>query len=528
MSMEFYQAVQQIVGARFATNDPVDCAAYSGSRGGHGKDLGLERELCQPPGIVALPKSTDEVVALVKLCNRYQIPFVPVSTFWVTHCAPRVANALLIDLKRMNSLEIDGTQMFATVQPGVIYSQLLAEALKRGLYTTTPGGGSQASVVANHLTCGFSPLNYRTGFAERRILGCEWISPDGELIRLGSLALQDDPFWGEGIGPDLRGVLRGYIGWYGGMGIVTKMAVKLLPFQPEQLVPTGISPDTCLEFPPDRVRWVNVTFPTRDALVESMYQIAHNEIGAAVTKVPVFWRYLAKARSKEHFWEMWNQPGKEQEIANSHILRILLVGYTSAQQLDYELRVLDDIVANLGGTIRPSKQSDESWIKNADSVGMWWMTGGYASIEYTIDTLDCGVRGGELLAELKKTYTPPLMPDFGDPGWFQMGELGHVGYLEFLTYFDPEDKDENLHRIDDWYYIAGPKKDIAIGLYNGFSLQESPIYLTGPAYGPNFHHWMERLKAVYDPQTLSNPPWPADHDVLIDKVDWLVRDWEIK
>ncbi|TDA63443.1 MAG: FAD-binding oxidoreductase [Clostridia bacterium] len=525
LAPEVYDALEAVVGSRYITQDPVDCEAYSGSRGGHGKDLGMERVLCQPPAAVVLPGSTREVQDVVRICNRYQIPFVPVSSYWVTHCAPRVPEALLIDLKRLNSLEIDDRHMFAVVGPGVIYSQLLEEAMRRGLYTTTPGGGSQASVVANHLTCGFSPLNYRTGFAERRILGLEWVAPDGELVRMGSLAMQDDPFWGEGIGPDLRGVLRGYIGWYGGMGIVTRMAVKLIPFQPERLVPSGISPETALEFPANRIRWFNITFPTREDLVEAMYSIARNEIGAAVTKVPVFWRYIARAKSKEHFWEMWEAPGKEEEIKNSHILRVLLVGYTSEKHLEYEIRVLEDIVKDLGGQFRPTKQSDESWLKNADSVGMWWMTGGYASIEYTIDTLDCGVRGGEYLAELKTQCTPPLMPDYGDPGWFQMGELGHVGYLEFLTYFDPEDSEDNIHKVDEWYYVTGPKKDIEIGLYNGFTLQESPVYLSGPAYGPNFHLWMDRLKGAYDPRRISNPPWPADVDEVIEKVDWLERDW---
>jgi len=104
---------------------------------------------------------------------------------------------------------------------------------------------------------------------------------------MGSLATGDDPFWGDGIGPDLRGLLRGYTGLRGCLGIVTKMAVKLLPFQPERLVPTGISPNTALALPEKRVKWINYQVPSKDAQVKAMFEIGKAEIAGAVTKVPI-------------------------------------------------------------------------------------------------------------------------------------------------------------------------------------------------------------------------------------------------
>ena len=40
------------------------------------------------------------------------------------------------------------------------------------------------------------------------------------------------------------------------------------------------------------------------------------------------------------------------------------------------------------------------------------------------------------------------MPDYGDPGWFQLGEGGYHGYSEFLVYFDPT---EDTKRVDHFY-----------------------------------------------------------------------------
>ena len=74
------------------------------------------------------------------------------------------------------------------------------------------GGGAQTSAVANLLNDGWSPseLSYPV-FPGRRILGMEIVMPDGEIVKMGSLANGDDPSGGEGIGPDLRGIMRGYI-----------------------------------------------------------------------------------------------------------------------------------------------------------------------------------------------------------------------------------------------------------------------------------------------------------------------------
>lgn len=522
---EAYEALASIVGSRYISEDPVVLEAYCGGRMGHGKDLAVDRELNRLPACVVMPRTSKEVQAAVKVANRYKIPYLPASTYWVTHCGAKRDDQVIIDLKRMTNLEIDEKNMYATVESGVIYSQLQEEAMKRGLYITVPGGGAQVSVIPNHLTWGLSPLNYRNGLPCRRILGTEWVLPDGEMLRLGSLSMGDnDPFWGEGPGPDLRGLLRGWTGWFGAMGIVTKMTVKLLPFQPELLEKSGISPDTTLLLPTKRMKWYNFRMPDRKSLVEAMYEIGKSEIGAAATKVPIFWRYIAKSKSKEDFWKQWGTEDAKQDVERDHILRVLLIGYTSEAQLDYEERVLMDIVVQkYGGKHGKTRQSDESWIKNADSAGMWWMTGGYVSVEVTVDTIDCAVKGGEALAVLKRDYTPPLMEDYGDPGWFQVSELGHCGYLEFLTYYDPDDED--IKRTDEWVYIAVPKEDIRVGLFNGFKIYESPLELTGRAYGPNVQDWMKKTKAVFDPNNLSNPPVPSDVDEVIEKVDWLKKDW---
>ena len=528
---EAYQAIEDIVGSQYVTDDQVIAQAYVG-RLGHGKDTGIDLDMNVPPAVIVLPRTTKEVQGILKIAHRYKINYVPASSFWISHCAPKKPDSILLDLKRMNDLTIDEENMCAICEPGVIFSQLQEEAIKRGMYTTTPGGGSQVSVVANHINWGLSPLNYRNGVPGRRVLAAEWVLPDGELLKTGSLSMQDDPFWGEGPGPDLRGLLRGWIGWFGAMGVVTKLAVKLLPFHDEGLTPVGITPHTTLQFPEKkRIRWYNWSLPKRDDLVECMYDIGKAEIGAALTKVPIQWRYIAKAGCREDFWEGWNTQEARDSLGNMHICRVMLVGYTSEEQLEYEERVLTDIMESYGGKLGRTRQSDNSWIKNADSATMWMMTGAYTSVQVTVDTLDCGVKGGEGLAREKPAFTPPLMDDYGEPGWFQVSELGHMGYIEFLQYWDPNPDQENLYKKDEWNYIKVPTLDAEWGMFNAFNIYASPMNLTGKAYGPECRKWFEKVKAEFDPDKLSNNPIPWDVDKYVDQVDWvnkedyIDRDW---
>jgi len=89
------------------------------------------------------------------------------------------------------------------------------------------------------------------------------------------------------------------------------------------------------ELPLKRINWYNFILPSKDALVKAMYEIANAEIGAGLTKVPLFWRAIAKAECKEEFWDIWGKEN-EQSIANFFIVRVLLIGYTSEAQMEYQ------------------------------------------------------------------------------------------------------------------------------------------------------------------------------------------------
>src|SRR3989304_419249 len=165
-----YGALKSIVGEDYCADDPAITENYVKS--GEGQDTLYQRGV-MPPGVVVLPQNTAEVQKIVRVCYHYNLPYSVASSFWATHCGGKTPFHVTLDLARMRSMKWDEKHMVAIVEPGCIYSPLQAEAQERGLYTLTPGGGSQASVVANHLTYNYSPLSYRLGFPTRRILAVE-------------------------------------------------------------------------------------------------------------------------------------------------------------------------------------------------------------------------------------------------------------------------------------------------------------------------------------------------------------------
>ena len=192
----------------------------------------LERDFAHPIQVgsrVVVPwrnRAEVGVVVATDVAPVEGVKYKAISTGYGSHGFPQQDGVILLDLKRMNRIiEIDAKNKFAVVEPYVVWAQLEAEALKRGLFTTPVQAGSQASVLANVTSgWGMNVMGNHGGHNGRNCLGVEWILPTGELLRLGP---EDAWFCGDGPGPSLRGIMRGHCGAQGGMGVFTKVGIKL-------------------------------------------------------------------------------------------------------------------------------------------------------------------------------------------------------------------------------------------------------------------------------------------------------------
>ncbi|MDX1980896.1 MAG: FAD-binding protein, partial [Bryobacteraceae bacterium] len=183
------------------------------------------------PEMVVFPRSTEDVVAIVKLTHQHKIPIVGRGAgTGLSGGAIARAGGLMIGFARMNRiLELDLANERAVLQPGVVNLDItLAVQGQKYFYAPDPSSQRACTIGGNVAENAGGPHTLAYGVTTNHVLGLEVVLPDGTLIETGGRQ-QDTP------GYDLTGLL---VGSEGTMGLVTKVIVRLMR-QPE-LVKTAL------------------------------------------------------------------------------------------------------------------------------------------------------------------------------------------------------------------------------------------------------------------------------------------------
>jgi len=174
------------------------------------------------PLVVVLPESREQVVSVVKLCDRHGIPLVPRGAgTGLSGGALPLSSGILLSLARMNKIiSIDALQQVASVQPGV-RNLAISEAVESlGLYYAPDPSSQIACSIGGNVAenaGGVHCLKY--GLTVNNIQRLECVLADGSVIEVGDDCLDRPGF-------DLLALLHGSEGM---LAIVTEITVKLLP-----------------------------------------------------------------------------------------------------------------------------------------------------------------------------------------------------------------------------------------------------------------------------------------------------------
>jgi len=172
------------------------------------------------PDVVVLPSTTAEVVEIVKICNRHNVPFVPRGAGTsLAGGTLAVGGGVMIGLTRMKKiLEINVRDHYAVVEPGVVNVWLNRALAGTGLhYAPDPSSQGACTIGGNVATNSGGPHTLKYGVTVNHIRGVELVLPDGSVVETGGL-VDDLP------GYDLTGLVVGNEGTF---GIVTKVIVNL-------------------------------------------------------------------------------------------------------------------------------------------------------------------------------------------------------------------------------------------------------------------------------------------------------------
>jgi len=172
------------------------------------------------PDVVVFPRDTADVAAIVRLCNRHEVPFLPrgAGTSLAGGCLPVGGGVMIVFTRMKRIVEINLRDRYAIVEPGVV-NVWLTQALKGTGYHYAPDPSSQGActIGGNVATNSGGPHTLKYGVTVNHTLGIEAVMADGSIVQFGGPV--EDPN-----GLDLTGVL---VGSEGTLAIVTKIWVRL-------------------------------------------------------------------------------------------------------------------------------------------------------------------------------------------------------------------------------------------------------------------------------------------------------------
>src|SRR3954451_10802534 len=175
----------------------------------------------QPPMVVVLPDTTEQVSRVLKYCQAEGIKVVPRgSGTSLSGGALPLADAVLLGLGKFKRIrEIDFDNRAVVTEPGVTNLAISQAVAHAGFYYAPDPSSQIACSIGGNVaenSGGVHCLKY--GMTTNNVLGCEIVLMSGEILRIGGKHL-------DSAGYDLLGVITGSEGL---LGVVTEVTVRIL------------------------------------------------------------------------------------------------------------------------------------------------------------------------------------------------------------------------------------------------------------------------------------------------------------
>jgi FAD/FMN-containing dehydrogenase/Fe-S oxidoreductase len=151
-------------------------------------DASVYREL---PQAVVLPRSTEDILAVVDFCKENGLPIIPRAT-GTSLAGQVVGNGLVLDTSKYlrRILNLNSEERTVRVQPGVIRDELNQQIASSGLFfgpnTSTSNRATIGGMVGNN-SCGSTSISY--GHTRDKAISIEAVLSDAQLHEFGDVDL---------------------------------------------------------------------------------------------------------------------------------------------------------------------------------------------------------------------------------------------------------------------------------------------------------------------------------------------------
>jgi len=416
--------------------------------------------------------------------------------------------------------EIDKKNKFAIVEPYVSVGFLTTETLKQGLRPHSVGCGPSASIVASstsHFGCGTSSVS--TDYGGRVPLGVEWVLPDGNILRVGALGTGAGWFSGDGPGPSLRGIMRGLSGPNGGLGIVTRAAVKLTPwYGPTSIKATGKT--NLYEYDiPENMRVYQLVFQSRDHMTNFLMAVVEECMAHGLQRSGIAVTSMLMTESNDEFWNMV----KDSPPEAAGIYRFsanFLMDAASPRELKYKEALIEKLldkyeVMNFPLEGQPLAALFYNLITGQGTQRVFRLSGRFNSAVAGEESWDAmGNISRRCAEEIWAKYEAAGKISYaGESPWgTALGDWG--SHVESICLYDSTDP-ESVQAIKDIIAEVDsmlPKWSLGVGAFESCLSQGGVAQKKAAPYCLDYMGYEKKVKKLFDPNLVSESTWYVTPD----------------
>lgn len=174
------------------------------------------------PDVLVEATTTEEVAAVMKICNEAHVPVIPRGAgTGLTGAAVAIEGGVMISTTKMNKiLGYDFENMVVRVQAGVLLNDLAEDAAKQG-YLYPPDPGEKFATLGGNVSTnagGMRAVKY--GTTRDYVRAMTVVLPTGEIVHEGATVSKTSS------GYSLKDLM---IGSEGTLGLITELTLKIIP-----------------------------------------------------------------------------------------------------------------------------------------------------------------------------------------------------------------------------------------------------------------------------------------------------------
>lgn len=243
-----YKRLRDTLGPQRVSRDEMEMLLYGHDFAPLPKQAAMQFDL--KPDLMVLPKSTQEVVRVVRLARELDFPVVVRGGGTSLHggCVPNVGGILMALNLMRDVVSVDPDRQALTIQAGATWRDAMEAADAEGLFVPAAPIFYRSATVGGHISNGQVGIGaYKYGPVTNSVRSLQVVLPDGETVETGAGGFDLDE-----LNFNLTGL---FAGAEGTLGVVTQATLRCLPA-------------------PEEVKAAAYRFESFEALVRGLQQLA--------------------------------------------------------------------------------------------------------------------------------------------------------------------------------------------------------------------------------------------------------------